>query len=90
MLAAAAVSSDPEAGSLRPPFGPTRSALLCNNLQEQFRGAKIKVLSARVSQAKRILLWLVLGTLAALLSYFAFRGYFSPDFLIGFSNVFRC
>jgi len=48
------------------------------------------MLSARVSQAKRILLWLVLGTLAALLSYFAFRGYFSPDFLIGFSNVFRC
>lgn len=48
------------------------------------------MLSARVSQAKRILLWLVLSVLAALLSYFAFRGYFSPDFLIGFSNVFRC
>ena len=47
------------------------------------------MLGARVSQAKRILLWLVLSALAALL-YLAFRGYFSPDFLIGFSNVFRC
>jgi hypothetical protein len=48
------------------------------------------MLSARVSQAKRILLWLVLGVLAALLSYVAFRGYLSPELLINFSNAFRC
>ena len=45
---------------------------------------------ARVSQSKRILLWLVLGVLAALISYVAFRGYLSPELLIGFSNAFRC
>jgi len=48
------------------------------------------MLSARVSQAKRILLWLLLGALAALLSYVALRGYLAPDFLISFSNAFRC
>ncbi len=48
------------------------------------------MLNARVSQAKRILLWLVLGALAALLTYIAFRGYLSPELLINFSNAFRC
>jgi len=48
------------------------------------------MLNARVSQAKRILLWLVLGALAALLSYVAFRGYLSPELLINFSNAFGC
>lgn len=50
----------------------------------------IEMLNVRVSQAKRIVLWAVLGALAALLSYIAFRGYLSPDFLIIFSNAFRC
>jgi hypothetical protein len=48
------------------------------------------MLNARVSQGKRIVLWLVLGALAALLSYVAFRGYLSPELLINFSNAFRC
>jgi len=48
------------------------------------------MLIARVSQAKRIVLWTVLGALAAFLSYVAFRGYLTPDFLITFSNAFRC
>ncbi|UCF74927.1 MAG: hypothetical protein JSU71_11780 [Betaproteobacteria bacterium] len=48
------------------------------------------MLNARVSQAKRIVLWLVLGALAALLTYIAFRGYLSPELLINFSNAFRC
>ena len=48
------------------------------------------MLSARVSQAKRILLWLVVGALAAALTYIAFRSYFSPELLISFSNAFRC
>ncbi len=48
------------------------------------------MLNARVSQAKRSLLWLVLGALAALLTYIAFRGYLSPELLINFSNAFRC
>ncbi len=34
--------------------------------------------------------WMVLAALAALLSYVAFRGYLSPDFLLGFANNFSC
>ena len=48
------------------------------------------MLSARMSEPKRLALWIILGALAALLSYIAFRGYLSPDFLINFSNTFRC
>lgn len=48
------------------------------------------MLSARMSESRRIVLWVVLGALAALLTYIAFRGYLSPDFLLGFANSFRC
>ena len=48
------------------------------------------MLSARMSESRSIALWVILGALAALLTYAAFRGYLSPDFLIGFSNSFRC
>ncbi|MDH3315851.1 MAG: hypothetical protein OEN48_09445 [Betaproteobacteria bacterium] len=48
------------------------------------------MLSVRVSQAKRIVLWLMLGALAAFLSYVAFRGYLSPELLLNFSNAFHC
>ena len=48
------------------------------------------MLNARMSESRRVALWIVLGALAALLSYVAFRGYLSPDFLIGFANSFRC
>lgn len=43
-----------------------------------------------MSESRRIVLWVVLGALAALLTYIAFRGYLSPDFLLGFANAFRC
>ena len=48
------------------------------------------MLSARISQSRRLALWVLLGVLAALLCYVAFRSYLSPDFLINFSNVFHC
>ena len=48
------------------------------------------MLSARMTESRRIALWLVLGALAVLLAYIAFRSYLSPDFLINFSNSFRC
>ena len=38
----------------------------------------------------KMLLWLVAVTLAALLVYVAFRGYLSPESLIGFANLFVC
>lgn len=34
--------------------------------------------------------WLAPGVLAALVVYFAFRGYLTPDFFYNFANVFYC
>ena len=48
------------------------------------------MLDARISQARRVLLWLALVALAALVTYVGFRAYFSPDLLFGFSNAFSC
>jgi len=48
------------------------------------------MLNARMTQAKRILLWLMLAAFAALVAYFALRGYLSPELLFNFSNTFSC
>ena len=34
--------------------------------------------------------WLVIAALAAVMAYAAFRGYLSPELLIGFANGFLC
>jgi len=44
----------------------------------------------RMTQTRRILMWLMLITLAALVSYTSFRGYFSPELLFNFANAFYC
>ena len=38
----------------------------------------------------RVLKWLVVSLFVALLAYFAFRGYVSPDLLFHFSSSFYC
>jgi hypothetical protein len=48
------------------------------------------MLSVRLNELRRVALWLILATLAALVTYAAFRGYFTADFLINFSNTFHC
>lgn len=48
------------------------------------------MLDARMTQWKRILLWLVLLALAALVTYFGIRGYLSPEMLFNFANSFSC
>ena len=48
------------------------------------------MLDVRMTQARRILLWLILATLAGLVAYFAFRGYLSPELLLNFSSAFSC
>ncbi len=53
-------------------------------------GAVNDMLSTRMSESRRLVLWIILGVLAALLTYVAFRAYLSPDFLLNFSNAFRC
>lgn len=43
-----------------------------------------------MTQAQKILMWLLLMALATLVSYFSFRGYLAPEFLIGFANSLYC
>ena len=48
------------------------------------------MLEVRMTQAKRVLLWVMLAVLAALVATIAFRGYFSAELLFNFSNSFWC
>ena len=41
-------------------------------------------------QTRRMLMWAMLLTLLAYTSYLSFRAYLSPEFLIGFANLFSC
>ena len=41
-------------------------------------------------QIRRILRWLLIALLAALISYYGFRGYLGPEMLLNFSNTFTC
>ena len=48
------------------------------------------MLAVHMTQGRRILMWLMLAVLTALVAYFAFQGHFSPDLLLNFSNAFSC
>jgi hypothetical protein len=37
-----------------------------------------------------MLLWILLSALTASMTYLIFRGYLSPDLLLGFANSFSC
>lgn len=39
---------------------------------------------------RKVLVWIMLSALAALVTYVTFRGYLSPEFLLGFANSFSC
>jgi hypothetical protein len=43
-----------------------------------------------MTQTRRILMWLMLIVLAALVSYVGFRGYLTPEMLFNFANSFYC
>jgi cytochrome c oxidase subunit IV len=43
-----------------------------------------------MSQTRRMLMWMMLAVLAALVSYFGFRGYLHPELLINFASTFYC
>jgi hypothetical protein len=43
-----------------------------------------------MTQTRRILMWLMLIALAALVSYVGFRGYLTPEMLFNFANSFYC
>lgn len=42
------------------------------------------------TQFRRILKWLLLAMLVAILTYVVFRSYLSPEMLINFANSFYC
>ena len=46
--------------------------------------------SSMILQTRRALAWAVLLFLLTLVSYVSFRAYLSPEFLIGFANLFTC
>jgi len=48
------------------------------------------MLNVRMNQGQRVLLWLMLAVLAALMAYFGIRSYLSPELLFNFSNSFYC
>jgi len=52
--------------------------------------AATAMLDVRMTQWKRVLLWLMLAALAALVAYAGIRGYLSADMLFNFSNSFSC
>jgi hypothetical protein len=66
--------------------------VLCNNevRNNGEDGGGKAMLNVHMTEGKRLLLWVILATLAALVTYLAFRGYFSPEFLLNFSNAFSC
>ena len=43
-----------------------------------------------IMQTHRAAAWALLAALIAYLSYLSFRAYLSPEFLIGFANLFSC
>jgi cytochrome c oxidase subunit IV len=53
-------------------------------------GRATTMLNVRMKQGQRVLLWLMLTVLAALVTYFGIRGYLSPELLFNFSNSFYC
>jgi hypothetical protein len=42
------------------------------------------------AERRRLAMWLVVSVFAALLAYFGFRGYFSPELLFQFGNALHC
>ncbi len=43
-----------------------------------------------MTQSRRILVWVMLAALAALVTYFSFRAYLSAELLFNFGNSFYC
>ena len=48
------------------------------------------MLNAGTTAGRRAMVWLILAALVGLVTWLAFRGYFSPDLLLNFSNTFSC
>ena len=69
---------------------PQTRRSLCNSNMAEATGRATTMLNVRMNQGQRVLLWLILTVLAALVAYFGIRGYLSPELLFNFSNSFYC
>jgi hypothetical protein len=74
----------------RPPRRKQGLARLVGSVQWAQQKVDTSMLNTRMTQASRILLWLILVLLAVWITYAGFRGYFSPELLFNFSNAFSC
>lgn len=65
---------------------------MCNNevARGVFEESGTPMLNVGMTQTTRILMWLMLIALAALVTYFGFRGYVSADMLFNIGNSFYC
>jgi asparagine N-glycosylation enzyme membrane subunit Stt3 len=43
-----------------------------------------------MTQSRKVVIWALLAALATLISYFSFRGYLGPEFLLNFANSLYC
>jgi cytochrome c oxidase subunit IV len=55
---------------------------------QSMSGARFPLMGAL--QRKRLFMWLMLSVLAALVGYFGFRGYLTPELLFHFANSLYC
>jgi len=62
-------------------------SLLCNNPEHPALLRRTTVITAART---KMLIWLLLSALTASMTYLIFRGYLSPDLLLGFANSFSC
>jgi hypothetical protein len=58
--------------------------------ERDLRATPKVVRESRMSDTRRILIWLMLAILAALVSYVGFRGYLMPELLFNFANSLHC
>ena len=67
---------------------------MCDNSVCQNPAVSITIghvaVTREMPQFRRILRWLLIAILAALISYVSFRGYLSPELLMNFANSFTC
>jgi cytochrome c oxidase subunit IV len=43
-----------------------------------------------MAQTRKLVVWALLGALTALVSYFGFRGYLSPELMLNFADTLYC
>jgi cytochrome c oxidase subunit IV len=56
----------------------------------RLRPSAYAIIDRMTAQTRKLLVWALLGALAALVSYFGFRAYMAPELLLNFGNTLYC